>query len=410
MRVIVQKFGGTSIATPEGRLRLSARVEAALGEGLRPVVVVSAMGRRGDPYATDTLLDFAREHSPELPARERDLLMACGELISAAVVTGVLVGRGIPARALTGGQAGIRTDGRYGEAAIRGVDPRPLLGLLEQGMVPVVAGFQGEGPEGDFTTLGRGGSDTTAAALAGALRAESCEIYTDVDGLMTADPRVLPEAWPLPVATYDEAAQMAHAGARVVHPRAVELAMQSQVPLRIRSTFSDAPGTLVTYAPEAAGLELAARRPQGPVTGVTYVPHLAQVQLEAAPEDGRSQEALRRLAEAGISIDLINLSPGRQVFCVDQGQADRARALLRDLGLSPRIRTGCAKVSVVGAGMRGRPGVMATVVESLTRAGVTILQTADSHVTISCLVREEDLAAAVRALHTGFGLGQAGGR
>lgn len=406
MRIVVQKFGGTSVATPEGRLCVVQRIEAAVAEGLRPVVVVSAMGRRGDPFATDTLIDFAREHAPEMPAREMDLLMACGELISVAVMTGVLAGRGHAARGFTGAQAGIRTDDNYGSAAIVDVQPQAVLEALEQGELPVVAGFQGFSPGGDFTTLGRGGSDTTAAALAGALRAERCEIYTDVDGLKTADPRLVPLARTLEVATYDEAAQMAHTGARVVHPRAVELAMQANVPLRIRSTFSDGPGTLVTYAPEAAGLGVSEIRPRGPVTGVTHVPNLAQITVQHPSDDPRGLALLQELAAAGISIDLINLSPGRKVFCVDQNQVEAARGILTRLGLTPEISIGCAKVSVVGAGMRGRPGVMATVVASLTRAGVEILQTADSHVTISCLIRQEELEAAVRALHDGFGLGQ----
>lgn len=405
MRIIVQKFGGTSVATPEGRQRAASRVDQALRDGLRPVVVVSAMGRMGDPYATDTLIALAVGACPDVPARELDLIMSCGEVIAAVVMAATLRSRGVPAVALTGAQAGIVTDDQFGVATILRVETDRLRNLLAGGQVPVVAGFQGATASGEVTTLGRGGSDTTAAALGGALRAEVVEIYTDVSGIYTADPRLVPHARTLPVTTYDEVAQMAHHGARVVHPRAVELAMQHNVPLRIRSTFDDGPGTLVTYALEAAG-PVTDRRPQGAVTAVTHVPHLAQVTVATDPKDPRGYELFRRLADAGISIDLINVSPDRKVFCVEERRAARAQAILQEMGLAPQVVTGCAKVSAVGAGMRGRPGVMATVVEALQRVGVEILQTADSHVTISCLVAQADMEKAVRALHDAFGLAE----
>lgn len=406
MRTIVQKFGGTSVAAPVGRQRAADRVEAAYKDGLRPVVVVSAMGRAGDPYATDTLLKLADDACPEPAPRELDLLLSCGEIIAIVVMAGTLRARGVPAVALTGGQAGILTDESFGNARILRVDPGPLSRLLQDGQVPVVAGFQGVTERGLVTTLGRGGSDTTAAAVGGALRAEVVEIYTDVDGIKTADPRLVPEARTLPVTTYDEVAQMAHMGAKVVHPRAVELAMQGNVPLRVRSTFADGPGTLVTYSLEAAGGLLPQVQPAGAVTGVTHVLNLAQVSVQTEPGDPRGLELFRFLADAQISIDLINVYPDRKVFCVEERLAERARAILQGLGFAAQVRTGLAKVSAVGAGMRGRPGVMATVAESLQQAGVEILQTADSHVTISCLVARAEVEKAVRALHEGFGLGK----
>ncbi len=405
MRIVVQKFGGTSVATREGRQRVADRVAAACQEGLQPVVVVSAMGRTGDPYATDTLIGLARDACSETPAREMDLLLSCGETISAVVLANVLRSRGMAAVALTGAQAGIITDDTFGAAHILQVEPPRLLQLLQEGRIAVVAGFQGRTRTGETTTLGRGGSDTSAAALGGALRAEVVEIYTDVDGIKTADPVLVPDARTLPVTTYDEVAQMAIMGAKVVHPRAVELAMQGNVPLRVRSTFADAPGTLVTYSLEAAGGCLLPR-PRGPVTGVTHVLHLAQVVVETEPGDLRGLALFRHLADAQISIDLINVYPDRKVFCIDERWAEKTRGILQDLGLPVTMRTGLAKVSAVGAGMRGRPGVMATVAESLQRAGVNILQTADSHVTISCLIASADAELAVRALHEGFGLGK----
>jgi len=403
MRIIVQKYGGTSVATAEGRKIVARRVQQAVRDGYAVVVVVSAMGRQGEPYATDTLIQLANTASTELAPREMDLLLSCGEIISSVVLAGVLKSAGLPATVLTGGQAGIQTDDHYGSAHILKVEPAPVLERLRQGLVVVVPGFQGVTRAGDVTTLGRGGSDTTAAALGGALQAEVVEIYTDVDGVKTADPRLVPGARTLSVTTYDEIAQMAHYGAKVVHPRAVEIAMQRRVPLRVRSTFEDGMGTLITYSLEAAGTSWSELFIDGPVTGVTHVTGLAQVTIHTN-EAERSIPVFRSLASAGISVDLINVSPEAKRFCMEERRVQQAETILRQMGLEPAIRTGCAKVSVVGSGMRGRPGVMATVAEALSAAGVAILQTADSHVTISCLVEAAQLQVAVQALHDAFGL------
>jgi aspartate kinase len=405
MRIIVQKFGGTSVATEEGRSRVTDKVEKAVREGYAVVVVVSAMGRQGEPYATDTLIQLANTAYIDPALRELDLVMSCGEIISSVVVATTLRGRGLPTTVLTGGQAGLITDDSFGSAHIVKVDVAPLLHRLQDGKVLVVAGFQGRTEAGEVTTLGRGGSDTTAAALGGALKAEVIEIYTDVDGVKTADPRLVPHARTLTVTTYDEIAQMAHYGAKVVHPRAVEIAMQHRVPLRIKSTFEDGPGTLITYSIEAAGTAWS-ELPTGdhPVTGVTHVAGLAQVRVRPSGSE-MLLPMFRALASAGISIDLINVSPHIVMFAIDERKAPRAEALLTSLGLSSDIRTGCAKVSVVGAAMRGRPGVMATVVEGLAQGGVQLLQTADSHVTISCLIDVAQLQIAVQSLHDIFQLG-----
>ncbi|WP_242822467.1 aspartate kinase [Thermaerobacter marianensis] len=407
MRIIVQKFGGTSLRGGRERAAAARHVVAAVQDGLHPVVVVSAMGRQGDPYATDTLVDLARDVHPRIPPREQDMLMVCGEIISAVVFAQELRARGIQAVALTGGQAGIVTDGQFGDARILRVEPALLRRHLERGRVPVVAGFQGVTEDGrEFTTLGRGGSDTTAAALGVALRAEVVEIYTDVDGVKTADPRLVPEARTLSTATYDEIVQMAHEGARVVHPRAVELAMRGNVPLRIRSTFSDDPGTLITRHWEVDQVWPDLRQARA-VTGITHIPGLTQITLQTTADDDQALNVrlFRALADRGISVDMINVSPHRKSFVVRDDRAGEAREALEALGLKPELRPGCAKVTVVGAGMHGVPGVMARVVEALKAAGVSILLTVDSHMTISCLVDGDELGRAVRALHQHFGLG-----
>ncbi|MCL6580493.1 MAG: aspartate kinase [Firmicutes bacterium] len=409
MRIIIQKFGGTSVVTPEQRKAVADRVAEAVGRGYRSVVVVSAMGREGDPYATDTLLGMAAGVCATTPPRELDLIASCGEIIAAVIVSAALRQKGLDAISLTGAQAGIVTDANFTDARILRVEAERVLRHLEEGRVAVVAGFQGVTDAGDTTTLGRGGSDTTAAALGAALGAEVIEIYKDVEGVMTADPRIVAEARTLRVLSYQEVSQMAYEGAKVIHPRAVEIAMRKSIPIRILSPTSAGPGTLVTHAGDL-GASASRDVREGPIiTGVTHMPDLAQVavtQPEGATDGDAALRVFQSLAEAGISVDLINVSPGQQVFTVAGSVARKAEEVLARLGYRFEIKHGCAKVTVVGEKMRGVPGVMAKVVRALAREGIPILQTADSHLTISCLVSESDMARAIRALHHEFGLGE----
>lgn len=394
------------MAVPASRSQVVSRVKKVFEDGYMPVVVVSAMGRAPDPYATDTLLSLARQAFPDTAPRELDLLASCGEIIASVVMANTLRAAGLDAMAITGGQAGIITNGNFTDARVIRVEPDHLLRHVKEGKIVVVAGFQGVTENGDITTLGRGGSDTTASALGVALKAEVIEIYTDVDGVKTADPRLVPEARTLDSITYDEICQMAHEGAKVIHPRAVEIAMRGSIPLRVKCTFSEAPGTLVTYGVETQRVWPDSRSGKV-ITGVTHIPDTALIRVvipESADSATMDRRIFRALADAGISVDLINVSPGLKSFIVKEELADKASRVLGTLGLEPQVRRGCAKVSVVGSGMRGLPGVMANVVEALQEAGVRILQTSDSHVTISCLVASEDLTKAVRALHDRFGL------
>lgn len=404
MRIVVLKFGGTSVVNQQSREAVAQRVKEAAGKGIVPVVVVSAMGRSGDPYATDTLIELARAVYRDTAARELDLLISCGEIISAVVMANTLKRAGFEdVVVLTGGQAGIVTDRNYGDARILRVEPDHLNRHLERGDLVVVAGFQAAAETGDITTLGRGGSDTTAAALGVALRAEVVEIFTDVDGIKTADPGIVPEAKTLKVVSYEEILNMAHEGARVVHPRAVELAMRANLPLRVRNTFTDNPGTLVTHSYESETTRSVWRN-GCIITGVTQRPGVAQIEVFPDRGDGEGDAGVfRPLADAGISVDLINVFPDHNAFTVDESEGSRAKGILEGKGYRVSLRPGCAKVSVVGSGIRGVPGVMASVAEALSEAGVRILQTADSHVTISCLVDRKDMEKAVRALHDKFG-------
>lgn len=408
MRIIVQKFGGTSLASQEKRDQACQRVMEARNIGLTPVVVVSAMGRGGDPYATDTFIQLAREVYAETAPRELDLLISCGEIISAVIMANTFCRQGLDATVLSGGQAGIITDSNFTDARILKVDPEKVLRYLEDDKVVIVAGFQGLSETGDVTTLGRGGSDTTAAALAVGLGADLLEIYTDVEGVKTADPQIVPEARTLTAVTYEEIVQMAREGAKVVHPRAVEMAMRGNVPMRVRGTFGPGTGTLVTHG---GGSRWPDAREGSPVMGVTQMADVSQliVSTMAGGVTGESDLKLfRSLAAAGISVDLINVFPERKSFIVKGESGARAKKLLEAEGFEVALNGNCAKVSVVGVGMHGLPGVMAAVVEALSAAGVEILATADSHVTISCLVRRAEMEQAIRALHERFGLDDRG--
>jgi aspartate kinase len=403
LNIIVQKFGGSSVTTSELREKAVDKIIRAKSKGCLPVVVVSAMGRGGAPYATDTLLGLVKPIYPDLSKRETDLLLSCGELISAVVFAATLESKGCSAVVLTGGQAGIITDDNFANAKIIQVNPKTILNYLREGKIVVVAGFQGITKRGDVTTLGRGGSDTTAAALGVALDAVEIEIYTDVEGIMTADPRIVPEAKILEVVTYHEICEMALQGAKIIHPRAVEIAMEKAIPLRVKCTFSDAAGTLITGSDN----DKTRINNDRIITGVSYIPNVVQIRIDIPSPKLKPEielKVFKLLAEHSISVDLFNILNETIIFTVQESSAREAVKLLTEGGFDLKIKENCAKVSVVGAGMRGIPGVMAKIIEALNKAGVSILQTADSHTTISCLVNMSDLNNAVIALHGGFGL------
>lgn len=402
MKIIVQKFGGTSVRDEESRKNAKRHIERALSEEYKVVVVVSAMGRSGDSYATDTLLSLIGGNSNKLSKRENDVLLSCGELISSVVFTNMLLENGIKAVSLTGSQAGFQTNNDYTNAKIIEMKCDRLLRELQDVDVVVVAGFQGAAKNGDVTTIGRGGSDTSAAALGAALNAESIDIFTDVEGIMTADPRVAENARPLSVVTYTEVCNMAYQGAKVIHPRAVEIAMQAKIPIRIRSTYSDNIGTLVTSLNKnKQGIDLKER----PVTGIAHVSNVTQIKVFAKKEQYNLQsEVFKAMANENISVDFINISPNGVVYTVTDEMADRAVEVLTELVHIPAVERQCAKVSVVGAGMAGVPGVTSKIVTALSEKGIRILQSADSHTTIWVLVKQVDLGKAVNALHDAFQL------
>ncbi|MBU5311740.1 aspartate kinase [Tissierella carlieri] len=404
MKIIIQKFGGTSVMNDERRNLAIDKIKAAIDKHLNPVVVVSAIGRAGDPYATDTLIQLAKSVGIEPNPRELDILMACGEIISATVMANTLKVRGYEAAVFTGGQAGIITDENFLDAKILHVEPMRILKSLEEGIIPIIAGFQGTTEKGDITTLGRGGSDVTASIMGEALNAELVEIYTDVDGVMTADPKIVPDAKVMDTIFYNEVFQMAEYGAKVLHPKAVEIAMRSNIPIVIRNTSSDYNGTLITnYHRTRSYIEEDTRI----ITSVANINNRIQVKIIPDKLDYESQEILfDSIAKAGVSIDMINIYPEQIFFIIDEKQSIVLEAVLKELNYEYELITDCTKVTIIGNRMRGIPGVMAKAVSALVKENIEILQTSDSHTTISCLIKSEHTNRAVNALHKYFELGK----
>lgn len=407
MKIIVQKFGGTSVANSDLREEVVKRVREAREKGFRPVVVVSAMGREGDPYATDTLknLMLSTCGCGEQSLRDMDLIMACGEIISAVVMSSALCASGIASLALTGAQAGMVTDGNYGSAQVVEFHPERLLAHLRSDEVVVVAGFQGVTPEGEINTLGRGGSDTSAVILGAGLGAEKVEIYTDVKGIMTADPKLVSAARIIDHLTYNEVCQLAYEGAKVIHPRAVEVAMQHNLPLIVKHLEEKAAGTVIGAELNIVGEGRFGEREMRVITGIAHTTGLAQLTVEMGADEAELElKIFESLADLRISIDLISIFPEQKNFTVKEEDLSRAEAVLKKLGVSYRLNAGCAKVAVVGLGMRNLPGVMARVIKALNDKKIRILQSGDSNITISILIQEDDLPEALCTLHEYFRL------
>ncbi|HXF34307.1 MAG TPA: aspartate kinase [Candidatus Acidoferrales bacterium] len=397
-KAVVQKFGGSSLASPELREIAASRVLEARAAGTPPVVVCSALGRAPDPYATDTLLGML---GPVLHGPNRDLMLACGELIACSVFAELLTSLGAPAQAMTGAQAGIVTDNAHGDAKILSVDPGNLVAAIQQGIIPVVAGFQGMTQAGAISTLGRGGSDLTAIAIGEALDAESVEIYTDVSGVMTADPKRIAGAHTIDRVHYSEMVELAGNGAKVMHAKAAELARQTSTPYAVKGLRSNV-GTTIDDSDDADA--------ERPVTGLTVLRDITFfriIQGEAGAERADLDlKIFQRMAENDISIDMINVNNAGVFFVCDSDNVEAAKRELADLNVAVRVRAHCAKISVVGAGMRGTPGVMYRVVRAITEAGVEIIHSTDSNITISMLVPEEGATRAEQSIHDFFKLGR----
>jgi len=407
MGLVVHKYGGSSVADAASVRRVAQRIVDTVKNGDDVAVVVSAMGD-----TTDELIELAEQVSPNPPARELDMLLTAGERISMAVLAMAIADLGYQARSYTGSQAGFITTAAHGSAKIIDVTPGRITKAISEGAIPIVAGFQGVSQDTkDVTTLGRGGSDTTAVALAAALNADSCEIYTDVDGIFTADPRIAPKARHVPIITYEEMLELAANGAKVLHLRCVEYARRSGTPLRVRSSFTDSPGTLVTTAEELEGAAVEAPI----ISGVAHDLGEAKITIAGVrDEPGRAALVFEILATADINIDMIvqNVSAAGITditFTLPMSDGDKAMAVLRgnknEIGYETvTYDDQVAKVSLVGAAMRSHPGVSATTFRALADAGINVEMISTSEIRISVVVRAEDVTRAVQAIHTAFGL------
>ena len=404
MSLIVQKYGGSSVADAEKVQHVAGRVFETARQGHQVVVVVSAMGK-----TTDSLLALAQQITPAPPPRELDMLLATGEQASSALLAMALTARGRPARSFTGAQVRIYTDTAHGQARIRKIEDERIRQALGAGEVVVVAGFQGVTPEEEITTLGRGGSDLTAVALAAALKADVCEIYTDVDGVYTADPGIVPDARKLRRITYDEMLEMASLGARVLQARSVEFAKKYGVPLHVRSSFKPDPGTLVTQEDK--------RMEEVIVTGVTYDRSQAKVSILRVPDrPGIAAQVFGAVGAEKIVVDMIVQNISRDgytdiSFTLPRGDRAKAVAVLQDVArqigaegvtFDDRI----AKISIVGVGMRSHSGVAARMFSVLARDRVNIQMISTSEIAVSCVIDEKYTELAVRALHEAFELGK----
>ncbi|MHC2066000.1 aspartate kinase [Bremerella sp. T1] len=401
MSLIVQKFGGTSVGDCEKIVAAARKAIRAQREGHQVVMVVSAMGKN-----TDVLVDLAQQVSDNPPAREMDMLLSTGEQVSVALMAMAIDALGSKAVSLTGAQIGIRTDSTHTKARIRSIETSRVKQLLDDGNIVIAAGFQGIDENLNITTLGRGGSDTTAVALAAVLDADTCEIYTDVDGVYTTDPRVLPDARRVPQIAYDEMLELASLGAGVMHSRSIEFAKKFGVPIHVRSSFTDIPGTLIVHDPESKSR---------PVSGAAITKKEARITLEGIPDEpGISLELFRRIAAKAISVDMIvqNISKDGKAnisFTVPQNElkvtldaVNQASEILQPENVTYDEHV--SKVSVVGLGMASVPGVADKMFRVLSEEGINIQAISTSEIKISVLVSQTDAQRALQAVHNGFEL------
>lgn len=406
MGIIVQKYGGTSVGTPERIKNVAERVKKSVNAGNQLVVVVSAMGK-----TTDELIDLARAVTNQPNEREMDMLLTTGEQISIALLSMALQAIGVHAISMTGWQAGILTEAVHGKARIRQIDPNPIRNELRKGKVVVVAGFQGITEHGDITTLGRGGSDTTAVAIAASLQAERCEIYTDVEGVYTTDPRIVRAARKLKTISYDEMLELANLGAGVLHPRSVECGKRFQVPILVGSSFVEEEGTLVTEGNQMileSGLL---------VTGVAYDDEVAKITVEDLPNKVNTLSNLFGvLAKMHINVDIIinssaNTERTTVSFTVSSGDLEKTLLILEEkrdaLGYTRLYHEeNLAKVSIVGSGMISNPGVAAQMFLLLSEANIEVKMVSTSEIKVSTVVDRQAGERAVQILHEGFKLDQ----
>lgn len=397
MNIVVKKFGGNTLNKRNSKQLLLNIIKNSLDNQNFPVIIVSALGRIENPYSTDSLLNILNEYEISVSNRERDLLMSCGEIISSVVVAGILNELEIRTKVLTGFQAGILTSSDHGNAKVLSIETSKIDELINNNIIPIITGFQGISESGSITTLGRGGSDISAIAIGAALEAKKIEIYTDVNGIYTADPRLVKDANLLESISYTELFQMASHGSKIVHPRAVELAMSNNLPLFVCNIEDHLEGTIVTKE-QVQYLENA--KPKV-ITAISHESDLIQLFYpNLAQQDSKTLYKL--LAENGVSLDLINITSKGHYFVIKNLQMKEVKSISKSLEVEFEIKSNLTKVSCVGLGMHRQPGVFSRIITTLVENDIEVIQTTDSHMTITCLIYSKDLIRALEALHQEF--------
>lgn len=391
MKKVILKFGGTSVATNENRKKIVNIIKKTINNGEFPIVVVSAIGRGGDNYSTDTLLGLISEKYKKNNKIGTDFLMCCGEFISTVVLSSCLYDNEIDSIPLTGGQAGLITDNVYGNAKAIKYDNNLINKFINKNIIPIVAGFQGINEELFFTTFGRGGSDTTACLLGYTLDATRVEIYTDVDGVMTADPRIVPSAKLVSKLSYNEIFQLAEMGAKVVHPKAVLVAKQKNIKVYVKNTMKDNIGTIISNESS-----------NKPVVSITSMSNRVQIIINKKDNKNEYYNILDIIAKNKISLDLISIFADRQIFTISLEDREKFVELAHNYNIKFNIKDNCSKISLIGEGMKGIPGVMSKIYSTLVKNNIEVLQTSDSHMSIWCLVDDNDKDLAIKVLHEAF--------
>jgi aspartate kinase len=402
MKILVQKFGGSSVSSPNLLEMAAGKISEAITKGFTPVVVASAPGRKGSPYATDTLLSLAYEVSGVPDSRDLDLIASCGEIISCALLSITLKKKNIKSRAMTGVQAGIITDNRFGNASIKEINKSKIIDILKKGEVPIIAGFQGMTTHGDITTLGRGGSDTTAGALGYVLNAEAVEIYTDVDGIASVDPHIVSNSEIIKEMTYNEVLQMSKEGAKVIHPKTIEYAMIKNTPVYVKNTKNDHPGTKISLmASEESQFEWAKPRP---VTAITYANNLTQIILGFKDMDNTFSKLgiFKSIGEKGICAYMINQNIDNISFVIKELDLGRVMEIIEGNDIKIKHMRQCSIVTLIGTGIRERQSIIPRIITTLSSKKIEIIQTTESHLTISCLINCDDINETVKTLYNEF--------
>ena len=402
MKMAVLKFGGTSVSSKSSREKVIEKILEKYDQGYKTLVVVSAMGRSGEPYATDTLMELVKPIA--INNREMDLLLSCGEIISVIILANEILQKGYKVSILTANDAGIETDSNFGNAEIINIYTDNILEKIEKNNITIVAGFQGKTKEGEITTLGRGGSDITAIALAKALNSKYVEIFTDVDGIMTADPNIINNAKILKYMCYSEVYFLAKNGASIIHPKAIKIAQESNIPLIIRNTYSNSEGTYIGEINKEFIQNRNKLFNEKKITSLTYKKNKSQIIISSIDKDYNLGNLIEKIIQKNINLYIISIMQDKKVFTIDVQDENKLVSILKKEQIEFEIIQDCCKLSILGYRIDDNPKILAKIIKAFSKENINILQASDPYNTFSCLIKEKDINKALLALHEEFKL------